>query len=145
MTADESPQGPMDGAARPEILARWKSLRDAVVSELRAVGLPAEPAWSGEPESEEPCTGVLVNVNPAADVGGVQITWCQPIERLTRIADSYQAGEPAESMVTRYGRVDEVLTTAAVLVLALAGYGVAPARLPYSTMEYDVLHGPDAI
>ncbi|MEU5788125.1 hypothetical protein ABZ754_10380 [Micromonospora purpureochromogenes] len=145
MTADESPHQPLDNDASPATVARWRSLRDAVVSELRAVGLPVGTAWNGVAESEEPRAGVLVDVNTAADGGGIQISWHQPVERLTPLAEALEAGELTESMMLRYGQAADVLTKAAALVLGIAGYALAPSMGPYSTVEYDVLHGPRAI
>ncbi|MDT0528417.1 hypothetical protein RM555_05335 [Micromonospora sp. DSM 115977] len=143
MTADGSAQEPPPGSASPATVASWRSLRDAVVDELRAVGLPVSSAWNGVAESEKLSVGVLVDVSTAAD-GGVQISWRQPAERLDQLAEVLGTGELVEPMMLRYGQVTDVLTRAAALVLGTAGYAVAPSEGPYSTLEYDVLHGPDA-
>jgi hypothetical protein len=96
-------------------------------------------------DGEELCVGVLVDVNTAADEGGVQIKWHQPVERLAPLAEALEAGELTESMMLRYGQVTDVLTKAAVLVLGIADYELAPSKRTYSTVEYDVLRGPGSI
>ena len=53
MTADHGPQKPMHAEASPAVVTRWRSLRDAVVSELRAVGLPAGTSCNGVADGEE--------------------------------------------------------------------------------------------
>ncbi|MEU8327849.1 hypothetical protein [Micromonospora sp. NPDC048839] len=146
MIVEDNSQIPSDASA--VTVARWLSLRDAVVSELRAVGLPAFASCNGRTDSDGRVVGILVDVSTLADEGGVQIDWHQPDERLTPITQALEAGtarEVVESMMVRYGGVGQVLTNAAVLVLGIAGFTLEPSRRTYSALEYDVLHGPGEI
>lgn len=86
-----------------------------------------------------------MDVNTAADIGGVQISWVQPDDRLAPLAEALDMRTPTESMMLRYRQVTDVLTKAAVLVLGMAGFVMRESERPYSALEYEVLHGPGVI
>jgi hypothetical protein len=95
-------------------------------------------------EGEELSPGVLVNINTAADDGGVRILWHQPLERSTPLTQALEAGELTKPMMLRHGQVTDVLTKAVVLVLGIAGYDLAESKGSYNDLMYDVLGGPGA-
>jgi hypothetical protein len=141
MTDDGRMHGHRHGHASAATQAQWRVLRDAVVGELRAAGLPVMPSWNSVPD-DEGRVGVLVDVNTAADIGGLQIGWVQPDEKLVPLVEAFEADTVTESMMRRYGQVTGVLTKAAALVLGIAGFSLRESQRPYSTLEYEVLHGP---